>query len=106
MNVIYSRSHAAEGVTSIYLYQATYRIRVGILTIAEKWEKRLGTQVSSKTEAYLQKKYPVVSTLNNLLINGAVCPDELLVDTVKSLPDGYFLVKGNLLIAARNPTRR
>jgi len=78
-------------------------IRVGILTIAEKWEKRLGTEVSYKTETYLQKKYPVVSTLNNLLINGAVCPDELLVDTVKSLPDGYYLVKGSFLIAARNP---
>jgi len=78
-------------------------IRVGILTIAEKWEKRLGTEVSYKTESYLQKKYPIVSTLNNLLINGAVCPDELLVDTVKSLPDGYYLVKGNFLIAARNP---
>ena len=78
-------------------------IRVGILTIAEKWEKRLGTEVSFKTESYLQKKYPIVSTLNNLLINGAVCPDELLVDTVKSLPDGYYLVKGTFLIAARNP---
>ena len=78
-------------------------IRVGILTIAEKWEKRMGTEVSFKTESYLQKKYPVVSTLNNLLINGAVCPDELLVDTVKSLPDGYYLVNGTFLIAARNP---
>ena len=78
-------------------------IRVGILTIAEKWEKRLGTEVSFKTESYLQKKYPLVSTLNNLLINGAVCPDEVLVDTVKSLPDGYYLVKGTFLIATRNP---
>ena len=78
-------------------------IRVGILTIAEKWEKRLGTEVSFKTESYLQKKYPVVSTLNNLLINGAVCPDDVLVDTVKALPEGYYLVKGTFLIAARNP---
>ena len=78
-------------------------IRVGILTIAEKWEKRLGTEVSFKTESYLQKKYPLVSTLNNLLINGAVCPDEVLVDTVKALPEGYYLVKGTFLIATRNP---
>ena len=78
-------------------------IRVGILTIAEKWEKRLGTEVSFKTESYLQKKYPLVSTLSNLLINGAVCPDEVLVDTVKALPDGYYLVKGTFLIATRNP---
>jgi UDP-N-acetylglucosamine diphosphorylase/glucosamine-1-phosphate N-acetyltransferase len=78
-------------------------IRVGILTIAEKWEKRLGAEVSFKTETYLQKKYPIVSTLDNLLINGAVCPDDMLLDTVRALPDGYYLVKGTLLIAARNP---
>lgn len=78
-------------------------IRVGILTIAEKWEKRLGTEASFKTESYLQKKYPIVSTLDNLLINGAICPDELLLDTVRALPDGYYLVSGTLLIATRNP---
>jgi len=78
-------------------------IRVGIFTIAEKWEKRLGAEVSFKTETYLQKKFPVVSTLDNLLINGAVCPDDLLIDSVKALPDGYYLVKGALLLAARNP---
>lgn len=78
-------------------------VRVGILTIAEKWEKRLGTEVSFKTEDYLQKKFPIVSTLDNLLINGAICPDELLVDTVRALPDGYYLVKDALLIASRNP---
>jgi UDP-N-acetylglucosamine diphosphorylase/glucosamine-1-phosphate N-acetyltransferase len=78
-------------------------IRVGILTIAEKWEKRLGLEISFKTEAYLQKKYPLISALDNLLINGAVCPDDLLVDTVKALPDGYYLVRGALLIASRNP---
>ena len=78
-------------------------IRVGILTISEKWEKRLGTEVSYKTEAYLQKKFPLISALDNLLINGAVCPDDLLVDAVRALPEGYYLVKGSLLIAARNP---
>ncbi|HEY5750985.1 MAG TPA: putative sugar nucleotidyl transferase, partial [Chryseolinea sp.] len=35
-------------------------LRVGILTIAEKWEKYLGTTASFKTEPYLQKKYPAV----------------------------------------------
>lgn len=78
-------------------------IRVGILTIAEKWEKRLGAEVSFKSEEYLQKKFPLIWTLDNLLINGAICPDELLLDTVRSLPEGYYLVKGSLLIAARNP---
>jgi len=81
----------------------TSKIRVGILTIAEKWEKWLNTQASFKTEEYLQKKFPVKSTDQNLLINGAVCPDQKLVDHLKTLPPGYFLVKGTLLIAANRP---
>lgn len=78
-------------------------IRVGILTIAEKWEKRLNVKVSFKTENYLQKKFPVISTTDNFLINGAVCPDDLLIDTIKALPSGYYLVKDALLVATHNP---
>ncbi len=78
-------------------------IRVGILTIAEKWEKWLAAPSSFRTESYLQQKFKLVQTADNLLINGAVCPDEKLVDTLKALPEGYFLVHGNLLVATRNP---
>jgi UDP-N-acetylglucosamine diphosphorylase/glucosamine-1-phosphate N-acetyltransferase len=81
----------------------TSKIRVGILTIAEKWEHWLETKGHYKTEGYLQKKFAIHSTDQNLLINGAVCPDQKLVDTVKALPAGYFLVKGTLLIAAFKP---
>jgi UDP-N-acetylglucosamine diphosphorylase/glucosamine-1-phosphate N-acetyltransferase len=78
-------------------------IRVGILTIAEKWEKWLAAPTSFRTESYLQQKFKLVQTNDNLLINGAVCPDQKLVDTLKALPEGYFLVHGNLLVATRNP---
>ena len=78
-------------------------LRVGILTIAEKWEKWLGSKPSFKTEGYLQEKYSLTVGTDNLMVNAAVCPDTKLVDTVKTLPSGYFLVKGTLLIAARNP---
>lgn len=78
-------------------------IRIGILTIDEKWEKWLGSKPSWQTERYLQKKFPARSTADNLLINGAVCPDEKLTDHLKSLPPGYYLVKGQRLIAARQP---
>jgi UDP-N-acetylglucosamine diphosphorylase/glucosamine-1-phosphate N-acetyltransferase len=81
------------------------KVRVGILTIGEKWEKWLDTRVSFKTEEYLQKKFNLQSTADNLLINGAVCPDQKLVDALKSLPAGYYLVKGSLLIAANKPSQ-
>jgi UDP-N-acetylglucosamine diphosphorylase/glucosamine-1-phosphate N-acetyltransferase len=81
----------------------TSKIRIGILTIAEKWEKWLNTTMSFKTEEYLQSKFPVKSLPDNLLINGAVCPDEKLVAAIRSLPAGNFLIHGNLLLAANQP---
>jgi len=78
-------------------------IRVGILTIAEKWEKWLNAAASYRTEDYLTSKFPLHQSTTNLLINGAICPDEMLAATVKALPDGYFLVKNNMLLAAHNP---
>lgn len=81
----------------------TSKIRVGILTIAEKWEKWLGLKAHFKTEDYLQEKFTLYSSPENLLINGAVCPDQKLTDAVKNLPAGFFLVQKTLLIAANKP---
>jgi UDP-N-acetylglucosamine diphosphorylase/glucosamine-1-phosphate N-acetyltransferase len=81
------------------------KVRCGILTIAEKWEKRLNTSASFKTEAYLQHKFPVKSAHDNLLVNGAICPDDDLISHVKNLPSGYYLVSGTQLIAANMPER-
>jgi UDP-N-acetylglucosamine diphosphorylase/glucosamine-1-phosphate N-acetyltransferase len=78
-------------------------IRVGILTIDEKWEQWLGAKPSFQTAGYLGKKFPKKNSDDNLLINGAICPDQKLVDTIKALPRHYFLVQKQMLIAARNP---
>ncbi len=79
------------------------KIRVGILTIDEKWERWLRLKASFNTIDYLQKKFPLNATSDDLLINGAVCPDEKLVSAIQSLQPGQFLVKGDMLIAARKP---
>lgn len=79
------------------------KIRVGILTIDEKWEKWLGNKPSFQTAGYLEIKFPKKNTRENLLINGAVCPDQKLVDTIKALPPNYFLIQNQFLIAAKSP---
>ena len=56
-----------------------------------------------KRLAISKKKFPKINSDDNLLINGAICPDQKLTDTIRSLPQGYFLIQGQLLIAARNP---
>lgn len=74
-------------------------IRVGILTIHEKWEKRLGTTASFLTESYLQKKFPAKAAFDNLFINAAWCPDDKAVEQVKVLMNGEILVKDNTILA-------
>jgi UDP-N-acetylglucosamine diphosphorylase/glucosamine-1-phosphate N-acetyltransferase len=78
-------------------------IRIGILTLEEKWATWMNTSVSYQTEPYLQKKFPLISKTDNLLVNGSVCPDENIVAAVQSLPAGYFLVKDQMLLAAHQP---
>jgi Sugar nucleotidyl transferase len=40
-------------------------ILVGIITIREKWEMRLGSTISTITEEYLSEKYPMVEMEEN-----------------------------------------
>ena len=74
-------------------------IRVGILTIREKWEKFLNQKTSSLTEEYLSKKYPLLKAEENILINGAVLPTQELVQKITALKKGETLAKGDFVIA-------
>ncbi|MDQ4141839.1 MAG: glucose-1-phosphate thymidylyltransferase, partial [Bacteroidota bacterium] len=75
-------------------------IRVGILTIAEKWQKFTGQSVSYLTQPYLQKKYSCSTAAEaNIYINGAVCPNGDLLNTLKKLKPGKALFKNNVLLA-------
>jgi len=74
-------------------------IRIGILTIREKWEKWLGVTCSHHTQDYLQEKYPLVADAENLLINGAITPNRELVEEIQRLVCGEVLVKDSLMIA-------
>jgi len=75
-------------------------LRVGILTIREKWEKYLQASVTCLTEPYLQEKYPVLIGEDNYFINGSVLPDESLVKAVLELREGEYLVKASTILAA------
>jgi predicted XRE-type DNA-binding protein len=76
-------------------------IRVGILTIAEKWEKYLGVKASYATEAYLSKKFPLHHQADNLWINGAVCPNTSFVKAIKELKLGDALSQDEVVLAVR-----
>ena len=76
-------------------------IRVGILTIAGKWELELGISSSSLCIDYLQGKYPCTTGKDNLLVNGILLPDSQLVAAISSLGQDQALVKKGVLLAVR-----
>ena len=77
-------------------------IRIGILTITEKWEHLLNTICSFYTEDYLQQKFSLIIKDDNLWINGSICPDINLVNAIKSLKDNQCLKHNETLIAYRS----
>ena len=74
-------------------------IRVGILTIREKWEKHLGLTTTTVTEEYLEVKYPMIELEANVLINSSYLPTEKLVDMVKNLSKNEAIFKDEDVIA-------
>jgi UDP-N-acetylglucosamine diphosphorylase/glucosamine-1-phosphate N-acetyltransferase len=76
-------------------------LRVGILTIREKWEKMFDGQVSFITQAYLADKYPIEISEDNFVINGSILPTEHLCKSINTLGNNEALTKDGELIAAR-----
>ena len=74
-------------------------IRIGILTIREKWEKMLGEKTSTKTEEHLSGKWPLNLSEQNIFINSSVIPTEELVNAVKGLQSNEKLIKDGKLVA-------
>jgi len=78
-------------------------IRVGILTIGEKWAQHLQQDIQPLTEKYLQGKFGITTSEKSLdlYINGAICPDKQLVETILSLKTGEVLKVKETFIAAK-----
>lgn len=101
MKIILFDDHSWNTLRPLTLTRPVAELRIGILTIREKWEKRLGCEVSYLTQEYLQEKYPLQREEDNLMVNASICPNDGLVKEVKSLQKGEALQKAGLLIAYR-----
>ncbi len=74
-------------------------IRIGILTIREKWENYLGYTTTTLTEEYLEEKYPMVELEANIMLNASFLPTENLVNFVKNLNENEAIFKDDEVIA-------
>ena len=74
-------------------------IRIGILTIREKWELHLGYTTTTITEDYLSDKYPMVELDENILINSSYLPTVELIEMIKNLEKNQAIFKNEDVIA-------
>ena len=74
-------------------------IRIGIMTIREKWELYLGVTTTTVTEDYLSDKYPMVEMEQNIMINASYIPNEALVNQIKNLKENQAIFDGDTMVA-------
>lgn len=74
-------------------------LRIGILTIREKWEKMLGYTTTTISEEYLEEKYPMVEMEQNVMINASFLPNKELLTAVKNLKANQAIIQGEEIIA-------
>lgn len=101
MNCILFDDETRENLLPLTFTRPVSEIRIGILTITEKWQHFLNAPLSFLTREYLSNKYTITIEAENLLINGSVLPDKLLVSEVLKIKEGEILVSGDIVIAVR-----
>ena len=76
-------------------------LRMGILTFRERWELVLETRCTSWGEDFMQVKYPLEATSDNLVIEASLIPSESLISAFKALEPGEALFRDNRLMGYR-----
>lgn len=76
-------------------------LRIGTLTIREKWERWMSLPVSYITQDYLAERFPLEYDTENYFINGSVLPSAQLVKLLQQMETGEAFLRGDELIAAK-----
>lgn len=76
-------------------------LRVGILTIRQKWEKWMNAKVSCITQDYLSEKFPLEYGDENYLIDGSIMPSDQLVTLLGEMGSNEAYLKNDSLVVAK-----
>jgi len=101
MNYILFDDKSWENLLPLTFTRPVCEIRTGILTIKEKWEKHLNVKLSYLTQDFLSEKYKLFVDTENILINGAVLPDENLLNQINKLSINEAIIVNDEIVAVR-----
>lgn len=99
MNYILFDGSVRETMLPFTFTRPVAEIRLGTLTISEKWEKYLGTTVTHLTEEYLEEKYPMVEFSENIFIDASLLPTENLAEAISFLDSNQLLTVNGAVVA-------
>jgi UDP-N-acetylglucosamine diphosphorylase/glucosamine-1-phosphate N-acetyltransferase len=99
MNYILFDGPARNALLPFTFTRPVADILVGIMTIRQKWEMRLGSTTTTLTEEYLSDKYPMVELEENVMINASFLPNDVLAEMVSNLEPNQAIFKGDEVIA-------
>lgn len=100
-NIILFDDESREQMLPLSYTRPVAEIRTGIFTIRERWEKLLKGHASYITSDYLNQRFPMHLEDDNIVINGAVMPNDRLVRLIEQLEPNEALMDDGNLIAAR-----
>ena len=99
MNYILFDGPARNALLPFTFTRPVADILIGILTIRQKWEMRLGSTTTTLTEEYLSEKFPMVELEENVMINASFLPNNVLAEMVSNLELNQAIFKGDEVIA-------
>ncbi len=101
MNIVFFDDNTWQDLLPLTFTRPVSEIRIGILTIKEKWQQYFkNAHFSNWTyETYLQEKFPLVTTNDTVYINSKVLPDAELVNSISKLTSTESISWQNCLIA-------
>ena len=99
--ILFDEAVVREHLLPFTFTRPVSEIRIGIMTIREKWENISGKKISVVTEKYLADKYPLSLSAqeDNIWINGSVLPTNELFACIQSLKRNEGIKSGDALIA-------
>ena len=101
MNIILFDDNSRSDLLPLSYTRPCAELRLGILTITEKWKHHLAGDFSFLTQDYLSTKYGATFGSDNLYLNGRCLPNDEILDILNNLTSDEAIFDGETLIAYR-----
>ena len=100
-HIILFDNEVRENLLPLTYTRPVCELRVGALTIKEKWEHWMDGEISYITQDYMTEKYTIDYGKENYVINGSALPSSQLCRLLQQMDFNEAFLRGDELIAAK-----